>query len=161
MPALASAPMSPPPFAPRRARADDDLDYLDMPAFLRRDPPYGPSPYAWPDEEEDRQDRRQRIVPPSPPPAPTRPWSERLDELLNTPAPTPAALIVEMRKGLVKLEALGGPAAALVREGLELIALLESEQAEEGRKRLPDWLRRVRELLAQPAARRWRGFWWR
>ena len=41
------------------------------------------------------------------------------------------------------------------------IALLESEQAEEGLKRLPDWLRRVRELLAQPAARRWHRFWWR
>jgi hypothetical protein len=159
MPALASAPMSPPPFAPRRARADDDLDYLDMPAFLRSGPPFGPSPAVWPDEEEDRQDQRRPIVPP--PPAPAPPWSERLEELLNAPAPDPAALIVEIRKGLVKLDALGDPAAALVREGRDLIALLESEQPEEGLKRLPDWLRRVRELLAQPAARRWRGFWWR
>lgn len=66
-----------------------------------------------------------------------------------------------MHKVLVKLEALGDLAAALVTEGRDLIALLESDQPEEGRKRLADWLRRVRELLARPAARRWRRFWWR
>lgn len=38
------------------------------------------------------------------------------------------------------------------------IPLLEGDRSEEGRNRLADWLRRVQELLARPAARRWWRF---
>lgn len=138
--------------APRRAQESADLEeYLDIPAFLRRQALDGS---GW-----------SRSVTPAPPPAappgPVEPWSDRLLRLLNMPAPDPADLIFEMRRWLAKVEALGDRATALVTEGQDIIALLESDRLEEGRKRLADWLRRVREWLKQPAARKRRGFWWR
>ena len=141
------------------SRADLSLeDLLDIPAFLRRP---APSPAAEADAPDEWSSGSSSSNPPAPPPTPEWPWLDRLDALLTAPPPDPAALIVEMYKVLVKLEALGDLAAALVTEGRDLIALLEGDQSEEGRKRLADWLRRVRELLARPAARRWRRFWWR
>lgn len=132
-------------------------DLLDIPPFLRRP---APAPTAEADAPEEEQGGSPSSNPPAPPP-PEWPWLDRLDALLTAPTPDPAALIVEMHKGLVKLEALGDLAAALVTEGRDLIAWLEGDRSEEGRKRLADWLRRVRELLARPAARRWRRLWWR
>jgi len=82
-----------------------------------------------------------------------------MEELPTAPA-VDAFMLVALRAGLVKLEALSDPAAALMTEGRDLIALLESGGLEETRPRLPDWLRRVRERL-QPAARDGRRFWWR
>lgn len=141
------------------SRADLSLeDLLDMPAFLRRS---ARSPAAEADAPDEWSSGSSSSNPPAPPPTPEWPWLDRLDAWLTAPTPDPAALIVEMHKGLVKLEALGDLAAALVTEGRDLIAWLEGDRSEEGRKRLADWLRRVRELLARPAARRWRRFWWR
>ena len=155
--------------ASRRVCADADFeiasraelsleDLLDIPAFLRRP---APSPAAEADAPDEWSSGSSSSNPPAPPPTPEWPWLDRLDALLTAPTPDPAALIVEMHKVLVKLEALGDLAAALVTEGRDLIAWLEGDRSEEGRKRLADWLRRVRELLARPAARRWRRFWWR
>jgi len=160
-----------PPFASasRGVRADADFeiasranlsleDLLDIPAFLRRP---APAPAAEADAPDEWSSGSSSSNPPAPPPTPEWPWLDRLEALLTAPTPDPAALIVEMHKVLVKLEALGDLAAALVTEGRDLIAWLEGDRSEEGRKRLADWLRRVRELLARPAARRWRRFWWR
>ncbi len=141
------------------SRADLSLeDLLDMPAFLRRS---ARSPAAEADAPDEWSSGSSSSNPPAPPPTPEWPWLDRLDAWLTAPTPDPAALIVEMHKGLVKLEALGDLAAALVTEGRDLIVWLEGDRSGEGRKRLADWLRRVRELLALPAARRWRRFWWR
>ena len=141
------------------SRADLSLeDLLDIPAFLRRP---APAPAAEADAPDEWSSGSSSSNPPVPPPTPEWPWLDRLEALLTAPTPDPATLIVEMHKGLVKLEALGDLAAALVTEGRDLIAWLEGDRSEEGRKRLADWLHRVQELLAQPAARRWRRFWWR
>lgn len=83
-----------------------------------------------------------------------------MESSLNAPTLDAAARLTELRNGLVKLDALGEMAAALVEEGRDLIPLLERD-CPEGWKRLVDWLRRVRELLAQPAAQRWRRIWWK
>ena len=140
------------------SRADWSLeDLLDLPAFLRRP---APAPAAEADAPDEWSSESSSSDPPAPPPTPEWPWLDRLEALLIAPTPDPAALIVEMHKGLVKLEALGDLTAALVTEGRDLIAWLEGDRSEEGRKWLTDWLRRVRELLARPAARRWRRFWW-
>jgi len=77
---------------------------------------------------------------------------ERLEAILAAPVPDVAALIAALRAGVVKLEALGDLATALVTEGRDLIALLEGDRSEEGRKRLADWLRRIDRLM-QPAER--------
>jgi len=82
-----------------------------------------------------------------------------MEELPTAPA-VDAFMLVALRAGLVKLEALSDPAAALMTEGRDLIALLESGGLEETRPRLTDWLCRVRERL-QPAMRDRRRFWWR
>jgi Ca-activated chloride channel family protein len=82
-----------------------------------------------------------------------------MEELPAVPA-MDAFMIAALRAGLVQLEARGDPAAALVTEGRNLIALLETGGLEETRLRLTDWLRRVRERL-QPAMRDRRRFWWR
>jgi len=82
-----------------------------------------------------------------------------MEELPTAPA-VDAFMLVALRAELLKLEALGDPAAALMTEGRDLIALRESGGLEETRPRLTDWLCRVRERL-QPAMRDRRRFWWR
>ena len=129
----------------RGVKVDSDLasraelsleDRLEIPAFLRRP---APSPAAKAD-------------------APDQPWLDRLEALLTAPAPDVAALIVALRAGLVKLEALGDAAADLVAEGRGLIALLENGGLDATRPRLTDWLRRV-DRLVQPVAPDRRRFW--
>jgi Ca-activated chloride channel family protein len=82
-----------------------------------------------------------------------------MEELPTAPA-VDAFMLVTLRAELLKLEALCDPAAALMMEGRDLIALLESGGLEEARPRLIDWLCRVRERL-HPAMRDQRRFWWR
>ena len=137
------------------------MDFLDMPGFLSS-PRFGsslrrPAMRAEP-LPEPRQSPAWRQRPESSAPAPS--WVDRLETLLNAPTLDAAARLTELRNGLVKLDALGEMAAALVAEGRDLIPLLERDRPE-GWKRLVDWLRRVRELLAQPAAQRWHRIWWK
>ncbi len=136
-------------------------DLLDIPPFLRRP---APAPTAEADAPEEEQGGSSSSNPPAPPPPPERPWLDRLEALLAAPAPDVAALIAALREGLGQLETLGEAAADLVMAGRDLIAWLEGDRSEEGRKRLADWLLEVREQMAQPAQPAdpdRRRFWWR
>ena len=141
--------------------SDDEelMDFLDMPSFLSSSR-FGSSLRRPAMRARSRPEPRQSPERPRQPEPPAPSWVDRLETLLNAPVLDVAARLTELRNGLVKLEALGEMAAALVAEGREIIPLLERDRPE-GWKRLVDWLRRVRELLAQPAAQRWRRIWWK
>ena len=141
------------------SRADMSLeDLLDIPPFLRRS---APAPTAEADAPEEEPGGSSSSNPPAPPPPPERSWLDRLEALLTAPAPEVAALIATLREGLDQLATRGEAAADLVTEGRDLIAWLEGDRSEEGRKRLTDWLLEVRERMAQPADPDRRRFWWR
>lgn len=93
-------------------------------------------------------------------PVPLPPWFERLETGLNAPVPDNAELLAALREALAALDALGKPAAELVREGRAIARRLEGDE-DDARVRLEAWSRRVREWLEQPPGRKRRWFWWK
>ena len=167
---VACAPCAPPPSITgrpsptlrsfvARAMGDADSDYLDIPAFLR-------CSRAMDDDASERSERVSEAAPPppkseaAPPPKPLPPWFERLETLANAPVLDTVELLAAMQEALTELEALGKSAAKLVKEGKEVIRLLE-----DGSSDAPIWFRawlaRVREVLERKAGGKSRWAWWR
>jgi Ca-activated chloride channel family protein len=128
--------------------ARDDLDYLEIPAFLRREM-----------SDESRQSVSVSEAAP-PPPKPLPLWFERLKTLANAPVLDTVELLVAMQEALPELEVFGKSAAKLVKEGREVIRLME-EGSNDAPIWLKTWLKRVREVLERKAGGKQRGAWWK
>ena len=145
--------------SPRRMAdaAEDNMDYLDIPAFLRRS------------ADDDASERSVRVSeaaspPPkseaTPPPKPLAPWFERLETLANALVLDTVELLAAMQEALTELESLGKPAAKLVKEGKEVIQLLK-EGSSDAPIWLKTWLARVKDHLERKASGKRRWAWWK
>lgn len=142
------------------AADEDDLGYLDIPAFLRRESGGGGGGVS---------ERSVRIFesapsPPKfaapPPPKPLAPWFDRLETLASAPVLDPVELLAAVQEALPELEAMGKPAAKLVKEGKDVIRLFE-EGSSDAPIWLKTWLARVREVLERKAGGKSRWAWWK
>jgi Ca-activated chloride channel family protein len=129
-----------------RAAEENDLGYLDIPAFLRREMSDGP--------------REPVSVYEAAPPKPLPPWFERLETLVSAPVLDTVELLAAVKEALPELEAMGKPAAKLIKEGKEVVRLLE-EGSSDAPIWLKTWLKRVREVLERKAGGKQRGAWWK
>ncbi len=128
---------------------DADPGYLDIPAFLRRS------------AEDDVSERSVQVSEAAPPPPePLAPWFERLETLANAPVLDTVDLLAAMQEALTELENLGKPAAKLVKEGKEVIRLLE-EGSTDAPIWFKTWLARVKEVLERKAGGKRRWAWWK
>jgi hypothetical protein len=179
MPMMAGVAYAPPPPASMMARvasvlrettarhfssSASNLDVLDIPAFLRRSA----------GEELDRpnalyrlsanktiEEQMQDFVDVSPPPPkPLPPWFERLATLANAPVLDTVELVVAIKEALIVLEAIGKSVAKLVKEGREVIRLLE-EGSVDAPIWFKTWLARVKDALERKAGGKQRGAWWK
>ncbi|MFO1421684.1 MAG: VIT domain-containing protein [Candidatus Competibacteraceae bacterium] len=169
MPVLACAP---PPMAPMVASMGMTSRLFsagigDYPGYPREDFPMLAEPPAAAPQPTKRlgvTDRvevgRKRSMRRPAQPVPLPPWFERLETGLNAPVPDSTELLAALREALVALDALGKPAAELVREGRAIARRFEGDE-DDARVRLEAWSRRVREWLEQPPGRKRRWFWWK
>ena len=161
---VACAPCPPPepitgrPAARRASRsfiagaAEDDLGYLDIPAFLRR---------SSGDDGSGVSERSVRIFEAEPLPLKLLiPWFERLETLASAPVLDTVELLVAIKEALPELEAMGKSAVKLVKEGKDVIRLLE-EGSSDAPIWLKTWLARVREVLERKAGGKPRWAWWK
>lgn len=144
-----------------RAMGDADLDYLDIPAFLRCS-----RARAMDDDASERSVRVSEAASPppkseaAPPPKPLAPWFERLETLANAPVLDTVELLAGIKAALTELENLGKSAAKLVKEGREIIRLLE-DGSSDAPIRFNIWLVRVKDYLERKASGKQRGAWWK
>lgn len=146
-----------------RATGNADWGYLDIPAFLRRSTDGDPGYLS----EHSKVVRVSEAAPLSlqseaAPPLPKSlpPWFERLETLANAPVLDTAELLVAVKEALTELETLGKPAAKSIKEGKEVIRLLE-EGSSDAPIWLKTWLKRVREVLERKVGGKSRWAWWK
>ena len=78
----------------------------------------------------------------------------------NAPVLDTVELLAAMQEALTELEALGKSAAKLVKEGKEVIRLLE-DGSSDAPIWLETWLARVKEVLERKAGGKRRWAWWK
>ena len=166
--AVACAPCPPPEpitgrpgpvFKSRVTRATGNADWgcLDIPAFLRR---------SMDDDVSERTVQVSEAAPPSPkseaapPPKSLPPWFDRLETLANAPVLDKVELLAAIREALTEVESLGKSAAKLVKEGKDVIRLLE-DGSSDAPTRFKTWLKRVREVLERKVGGKSRWAWWK